>query len=48
MGYNATGGLVGTLDDFKFYNGVTTPNWAKNTMTIWTQGKHTPVTNARQ
>ena len=26
MGYNTTGGLVGTLDDFKFYNGVTSVN----------------------
>ena len=26
MGYNTTGGLVGTLDDFKFYNGVSSIN----------------------
>lgn len=26
MGYTTSGGLVGTLDDFKFYNGVTSIN----------------------
>jgi len=27
MGYNTTGGLVGTLDDFKFYNGATSTDF---------------------